>query len=160
MNGINSLSFQVLCDDEVPTLGVPPVTAIDPRPNHDDEVSTLSFMGDSDLARDRCVPPNPDHRGSYHDEGQDNEEEGREPSVAKSRIDANDFDNRERCRRHPASSCGRRSCPGGYEGPQVQPPLLRGRNPEDENGGGGQQPEIGAEARPERRIKNCKAASA
>ena len=119
MNNINSLSLEVLCDDEVPTLSVPPITAIDPRPNHDDEVSSLSFMGDSDLAQDRCVPPNPDHRGSYHDEGQDNEEEGREPSVAKSRIDANDFDNRERCRRHPASNRGTRSCSGGDEGPQV-----------------------------------------
>ena len=63
MNDINSLSLEVLCDDEVPTLSVPPITAIDPRPNHDDEVSALSFMGDSDLAQDRCVPPSPDHRG-------------------------------------------------------------------------------------------------
>ena len=70
-------------------------------------------------------------------EGQDNKEEGREPSVTKSMIDANDFDDRERCRRHPASSRGRRSCSGGGEGPQVQPPSLRGRNLEDENGGGG-----------------------
>ena len=53
MNNINSLSLEVLCDDEVPTLSVPPITAIDPRPNHDDEVSSLSFMGDSDLAQDR-----------------------------------------------------------------------------------------------------------